>query len=119
MLKEKHLLACSLLFSAFGIALLFCTNAMFEPVQQQISEINGESVGQSVLIKGVVKWAMQKDGFVLFELHDGKTITAIKFSPSEQERQAATKGNFVEVIGKVQVYRNELEIVAQEIRKWQ
>ncbi len=118
MLGEKHLAISSLACAAFGITMLFLLNEAIEPRELSVREINESLVGERVSVAGRVDWALEKDNFILFTLNDGAKIKAIKFSPSWEERGLAGKGSYVTVVGKVQLYKNEIEIVAEEIRQW-
>lgn len=118
MLVEKHLAIISLLCALLGITMLFVLNNAIEPTEIKVREINSEMRGQRVLVSGHVEWAMERENFVMFTLNDGEKIKAIKFGPLEEERILLRDREFVTIVGKIQLYKGELEIVAEEIRKW-
>ncbi len=118
MLTEKHIAVASLLLAIVGTGLLFLFNQAIEPREVRIEEIGRGLVGERVSVVGKVNWAMERENFVLFTLDDGAKIKAIKFNPSKEEKVIARKDSFVLVTGKVQLYKNELEIVAEEIKRW-
>ena len=118
MLTEKHIAVASLLLAIAGTGLLFLFNQAIEPREMEIGEIEKSGVGARIRVGAKIEWALERDNYVLLTLDDGSKIKAIKFGPSQEERQIAKRGSFVEVVGKVQVYKNELEIVAEEIKRW-
>ena len=118
MVEEKHLTAASLVCAGIGITMLFFLNQSIQPEEKIISEIEEGGIGKLVAVKGRISWIMKQENFVLFTLEDGAKIKVIKFNPSKEEREIAAGNSFVEVIGKVELYKNELEIVASEIRRF-
>ena len=116
--EEKQAIAASLGCAAIGIAILFLLNNLVQPEEKSISEIIEQDIGKFVQIKGRVSWVLQRESFVLFTLENRAKIKVIKFNPSKEEREAIVKNSFVEVIGKVQLYENGLEIAASEIRRF-
>lgn len=118
MLEEKHITAASLLCAFLGIAILYSLGQAIEPKETNIGEINESRIGERIAVIGRIDWALEKENFVLLTLNNGAKIKAIKFNPTKEERALAGPDSFVRVIGKVQLYENELEIVAEEIKKW-
>ena len=119
MLEERHLALAALACAIAGIGILFLLETVAVAPEINIRQIDNSRIGETVSVLGKVDWVLQKEGFVLFTIEDGKKINAIRFSPTEMERNALGKGVWVKVVGKVQLYRNELEIVAEEVEKWQ
>ena len=117
MLEEKQIAIAGLLCAILGIGLLFLLNQTIAPRERSIREINETSIGERVSVSGKVDWTLEKENFVLFTLNDGARIKVIKFSPSKEERALAQTNSLVIVIGKIQLNKNELEIVAEEIRE--
>jgi DNA/RNA endonuclease YhcR with UshA esterase domain len=118
MLGERHVAIAALLCGALGVLLLLLLHNAVEPREISIRQINASMVGTRVSVEGKIEWVIEKDSFVLFLLGRGAKIKAIKFAPTKNERALAKKDSFVRVVGKVQLYRNEVEIVAEEIRQW-
>ena len=118
MLTEKHVAVASLLLAIAGTGLLFLFNQAIEPKEIVIGEIEKANVGERIRVGAKIDWALEKDNYLLLTLDDGSKIKAIHFGPSQEERQIAKPGSFVEVVGKVQLYKNELEIIAEEIKRW-
>ncbi len=118
MLKERHLAATAALIAVCGIALIAAANALVEYKETSIAEIDGGSIGKRVLVFGHIEWALQKDNFVLLTLNDGAKIKVVAFSPTKEERAILARGAYVSVKGTVKQYKNEIEIVAEEVNEW-
>ncbi len=119
MLGEKHLALVAMACAVAGIGILFLLEVVTVAPEISIGQIDKSHIGETVSVSGKIDWVLQKEGFVLFTIEDGEKINAIKFSPTETERNALGKGTWVTVVGKVQLYRNELEIIAEEVVEWQ
>ncbi len=102
-----------------GIAFLFALSYAFEPAQANISELNEQMAGSSVLLKGRVDSVWSRQATLFFQLNDGTgKMQAVIFNPSEEQRQLIAKNAFVAVTGKVQVYKNKLEIIVTKVEAW-
>lgn len=118
MISDKSLFRVSLAVAAAGLLALVAITLVIEPKEMKIRDITGSAAGQSVSVKGVVDSYLTKDGNVFITLNDSAAIKIVVFS-----REAAKqpwvydlkKGDIISAAGKVQVYRNELEIVAEKI----
>ena len=117
MLMERDLAIVAIVCGAIGISMLFAIENAVGPRAVSIAQLDESWAGERVSVTGNVEWVLQKDNFVMITLNDGGKINAIKFNPAEQERQIAYRGNKVEVVGKVEIYKQELEIVAGEIKQ--
>ena len=118
MLSERMLAAVCMLCAVCGIAVLLYANTALAPPKTGIAEIGRSRVGDRVSVSGRIDWVLKQEGFSLFTLDDGKKIKVVRFSPSPEENGLLEKGAMTTVFGKVQLYKNELEIVAEEIRPW-
>ena len=103
--------------SIIGIVALLLFSAHFEPKEVLIENISQDQIGQEVVVKGIVKSVFFTKNTLLFEIFDSKKIKAVKFSPSAKEFELIKESNFLEITGKIQKYRGELEIVVKEVKK--
>lgn len=102
-----------------GIALLFALTSAFEPAPANIGELNEQMAGSSVLLKGRVDSVWGRQNNLFFQLNDGTgKMQAVIFNPSEEQRQLIAKNAFIAVSGKVQVYKNALEIIVAKVESW-
>ncbi|MFH1588652.1 MAG: OB-fold nucleic acid binding domain-containing protein [Candidatus Diapherotrites archaeon] len=100
-----------------GVMLVFVISSAFEPTELEIGEINSVHLNQTVSVQGKVSSRKIISNALIFELTENKsTINAVKFNANENEL-LIEKGSKVKVTGKVEEYKGELEIVAEEIKE--
>lgn len=116
MLREVALKRISLSLSIAGIALLFFLGTLFEAKEITIAEASDLGEGAKVAISAKVYSAFSKGSNVMFELDDGTgKLQGIAFNAGEAERKLLRKNNFVKVIGRLQLYKNNWEIIAEKV----
>jgi len=110
-MKEKNILIISILISILGIILLLLISLTFQPKQIKIKQINSEMLNQKVKVSGKVISLKNYDNFQLITLNDSSgKITIINNNPIN-----LTKNQNIIVQGKVEEYKNQLEINAIKI----
>ncbi len=115
LLREYWLNRLALLCSFFGIALLLAYSYLDAPEELSIEEIGHHKLGAKVRVKGIVYFSKSGENFIIFGLNDGAKIKCIYFNPEIRERIIIRKGNLIEVIGKIKLYKGNLEIVAEKV----
>lgn len=119
MISDKRLIYLSLAVSVAGLISLAALTITIEPKRVKISEITSETIGQETVAEGLIGSYFAKDGHVFITLEDKASIKVVMFL-REAEKQPwvydLRKGDAIEVTGRVQLYKNELEIVASSIR---
>ncbi|MBI3190872.1 exodeoxyribonuclease VII large subunit [archaeon] len=76
-------------------------------------EIRDDMIGKAVTLSGTVYSISEKNGNIFLNLYDGTgNIDVVAFRTSV----SVTKGQNVTVSGKVAVYNNKLEVIANEIK---
>lgn len=113
MISDKTLMRISLAVAATGIAALYVLVVVTEPVKAQISELKP---GQNVLVSGVVSDYRESNGNIFFTLENSSTIKVVMFAPDARTPQIKNNDS-ITVSGKVQYYRNYLELIARRIVK--
>lgn len=118
-ISDKKLTYISLLVSVAGLIMLVLITTSIEPKEIAISQISGELSGQDVDVRGIVISVFSENGNIHLMLGDSAKIRVVMFS-SDAEKQPwvydIQKGDRISVIGKVQIYRNELEILAKTMK---
>jgi len=118
MLREVALKRISLSLSIAGIALLFFLGQMFEAKEITIAEVGGQGEGAKVKITAQVYSAFSKGGNVMFQLDDGTgKLQGIAFNAGEAQRKLLRKNNFIRVTGRLQLYKNNWEIIAEKVEE--
>ena len=98
-----------------GTLLLLYYSVLVSPMEMKISEIGGETIGQRVQVQGTVSWSNEKNSVLIFTLSDGNSIKGVVFGPGAVERILLEKGSRVSVVGRVEKYNGELEIVTEGV----
>jgi len=115
MLREYWLNRIALACGIAGALVLLYFSLVIGPVELGIKEIDSEMEGQRVTVQGRVDWRTETSGTLIFTLNDGAKIKVVKFNSSEDEQRNVFGGSFVKVIGRVERYRGEIEIVAEQV----
>ncbi len=100
-----------------GIFFLFTFSYFIEYKELEISSIDYSSLGMNVKVIGYVKnKPILKNNVLLFSISDesNKSINVVMFNVKQFN---ISKDDLVLVIGKIEEYKNELEIVAKSIKK--
>ena len=113
-MNEKTLIWICLIFSLLGISLLFFLNKSTQPLELKISDLR-EGMDFVKIIGRVTRRYVSKRGTTFLTIQDGSgKIQAVIFKGINNR---IYKGDRVEVIGNVQRYRGELEIIVKKIRR--
>lgn len=115
MLREYWLNRIALICGIIGTIIVFYYSLLVKPIPLSIGEINESIMEKRVEINGRVDWRYEKNSVLLFNLFDGNRVKVVKFQPSAGEKFLVQKNSFLKVVGRVQEYKGELEIVAEEI----
>jgi aspartyl/asparaginyl-tRNA synthetase len=112
-MKDNTFLKISLAWSLIGLFALLLLAYFSQPQTIKISDME-QNVGKSVVLFGTVESASYKDKASFIEISDetGNT-TAVLFENPTNKTKA---GDRIGVKGKVQFYKNNFELVADEIR---
>lgn len=117
MISDSHLMKLSFAVAVLGVVVLFFIVQLTEPLAVRIVEINEAMSGQSVITNGTISSFSTKDGNVFLTLSDEKEIKVVMFKKDAERNNIyqLKDGDQIRVNGKVSVYRDELEIVAEQI----
>ena len=119
MINDRRLQKISLVISIIGIAAIFITSALSGPQEFEIKDITEDMAGRNVVVNGTIISYNINNGNIFIELSD-KTgnITAIMFERTARGHSYNLKrGDNVTIGGQVNIYKNELEIIANSISK--
>jgi len=103
--------------AVLGIVILFIISYSYEAREVTISEISEEIKGERVIVCGRIDSSYIAKNVLIFTINDGAKIKGIVFNPGREEYSQIRKNSFVEIEGKVEIYENELEIVAERVGK--
>lgn len=111
-MKDSTLVKISLAWALIGIFILLVLANFAKPQEIKVSDL-GNNLGKSVVLHGKVSHATYKEAVSFIDLADdtGKT-TVVFFGASKNN---LSFGDLIAVKGKVSVYKNEIELIADEI----
>ncbi len=110
-MNEKILLLVTFLLSLVGLLGLFFLSERLEYDEQTIEKINAERMQEMVKIKGEVVRVTALENVTFISVQQPSSIDVIVF-----ENISVFEGEQVEVIGKGEEYKGEMEIIAHRIR---
>ena len=110
-MKEKTLLRISIIGTLIGIFLLYIISENIKIDETSISKIKEEQIGNDVKVEGRVK-----------DVFNGEKISIITITKPEEMKVVVMKnisvkeGDYIEVIGEVEEYNGELEVMGNRVR---
>lgn len=114
-LNDANIAKIALIASILGLVLVVFALEQQQPQEASISGILQGQAVQKASINAKILSAYAAKNALLLQLYDGNKISAVRFNPSEGERQIARKGNLVRVVGNIRQYQGMPEIVIEKI----
>ena len=111
-MKENTLLKIAIICSLIGLVVLYFISAKIEISDYRPTLLN-KNAGDDVKLEGTITKITAKDNVVFIELKQENNVNIVMFTDSNTEIK---EGNAVEIIGKVQQYNSQNEIIANKIR---
>jgi len=111
-MKEKTLLKIAIISALAGILILYLISDNIEVSKSSIGKIENEDIGSDVKVKGVVK-----------DVFNGEKISIITITQPEEmkiilfENVSVSEGDYIEVIGEIDEYNGELEVIGNRVRR--
>lgn len=113
-MKKKQLYKISVFLSAIGLTLMYASSLYLEPGTVEIKNIDRGETGEVLEIKGTVANVSNNGGNLFMDLKDSTGSIMVANFDTEV---SVSEGESVSVIGNVELYEGELELIAQEIKK--
>jgi len=110
-MKEKTLLKIAVVTALAGIFVLYLISDNINLDESLINRIEDEDIGNDVKIKGVVS-----------DVFNGEKVSIITIRQPEDmkvvvmENISLSEGDFVEIIGEVDEYNGEMEVIGNRVR---
>jgi DNA/RNA endonuclease YhcR with UshA esterase domain len=114
-MKEKTLLKIALIVSLVGLAVLYFASNNLSLDESRIEKITLENKDDFVKVKGVVSKVIDSDKAAIIDIMQPNTIKVVLFK-ADNKPTTIKEGQEVEIIGKVDEYDGELEIIAHRAR---
>lgn len=109
-MKDSLLLKIALVTSIIGLGFLVLILTTTGLQEIDISEAKELEEDQAVKIIGTVERITVKEGFSIINLRKEEEITVIMF-----DKVNLSKGQRIEVSGKIEEYKGEKEIIAEKV----
>ncbi|MFH0870417.1 MAG: hypothetical protein V1866_05170 [archaeon] len=109
-MEEETLLKVALALSIIGICALLIVLKTTEIAESGIGQAKELEEGSSVKITGIVERISAKDQFTIITLRREESISVVAF-----DNINISKGQRIEVIGKIKKYEGANEIVADNV----
>ena len=110
-MREKTLLKIAIISALLGVFLLYIISESITIDESSISKIENEEIGNDVKVKGVVR-----------DVFNGEKISIVTISQQEEmkivlyENVSVSEGDYIEVIGEVEEYNGEREVIGNRVR---
>ncbi len=98
-----------------SIAILVLTKPLYVPVK----DIDRNLLGHRVETSGTIKYIYSRNGHYFLTLENQSRIKVVFFSTQAKRNnlQSFRKGDAITVVGKVNEYKSEIEIIGEQIFK--
>ncbi len=113
-MEDKTLIKLCILSASIGLVLLIIISDKLEIPTANIASISKKDINKAIQIKGTIDEAINKGTISIAKIEDktGK-IEVILFKSSNLRLK---KGSFVKIDGKVSLYNQKLQIIAEKVR---
>ena len=111
-MRDKTLIKIALTWSLIGIVALLFVSEFHETEKINIIEL-GEYIGKIVYVQGNVTKTIYSDAVTIFEIEDN--TGEIKVVAFEKMNKTINENDEIRAFGKVKIYKNELEVIADKI----
>ena len=116
-MKQEKIALIALLASIAGILLLLAIAQTIEPKEMKIKEIAIKDEGIYAKVNARIEEFSQRQGIAFMQLYDGTgKIKAIAFKA--EKFPELEKGMLAGFEGKIQIYKEELELVVEKVNEW-
>ncbi len=111
-MEEKTLLKIAIICALAGIFILYLISDNIEVSESSIGKIEGEQIGNDVKVKGVVKDVFNGEKISIITVTQPSDMKVILF-----ENVSIAEGDYIEVIGGIDEYEGEMEVIGDRVRR--
>lgn len=113
-MNEKDLLKISLILAVIGMSSMLFLESKLQLEISSIDSLSNSDIGKTAKLHGSIKNPISSPKVKSFDLvDDSGKINIVSFS---QDSVIPKGNNQVEVIGKVSIYKNKLQVIADTIK---
>lgn len=121
MITDEQIRKASLVIAIAGIAGMFAISLLSMPEKLKATKITEEKIGKLVETEGTVSSFSSRDGHVFVELADEtgsiKIVMFERTARSQPDVYGIKEGQRAAAMGKVALYRSDIEIQADRIER--
>lgn len=115
-MDEGILLKASIVCTVIGLIVLYLIAGKMTADETAINRITMGQSDDAVIVKGKVSRIFDKENIMIIELQKNEKISVVMFKQNYPGHIDLKEGDFVEVTGKVEDYKGEKEIIAENVR---
>ena len=116
-MKESLLLKIALITTLLGIFVLYVISGNIKIKELSLDEINDEAIGNMVKVLGKVESVTELDKVTFIDVSQPSTAKVVIFREKDDNALGLEDNDYVEIIGKIEDYEGEMEIIAERIRR--
>ena len=114
-MEDNKLVKIAISASIFGLVLLYYATIVIEAKSYSISQIDKSMTDHNVKIKGKITNILKTEKVLILNVKDDSgSIKVASFDPGESSE--IKNGSNIEVTGKVSLYQNKIEVIADSIK---
>ncbi len=110
-MKEKTLLRIAIIGALVGIFLLYVISGSIKLDETSIGRIEEEDIGNDVKVKGMVKDVFNSEKLSIVTISQPEDLKVLLF-----DNVSIDEGDYIEVIGEVEEYKGEREVIGNRVR---
>ena len=114
-MQEKTLLKIALITSIVGLVVIYVISGNIVIEEKTLEKITIGNKDEFVKVRGMVSRITDLEKVTIMEITQPTEITIIMFK-NGNESTIFAEGNEVEIIGKIDEYEGEMEIIAERAR---
>ncbi len=111
-MNEKTLLKIAIISALAGIFLLYLISDNISIDESSIGKIEEEDIGSDVKVKGRVEDVFNGESISIITISQPSDIKIILF-----ENVSLSEGDYIEVIGEIEEYEGEMEVIGDRVRR--
>jgi len=115
-MDENILLKASIACTVIGLIVLYIIAGKMEINETTINRITSGMSDDDVIVKGSVSRVTDKENIMIIELEKKEKLSVVMFKQNYPGFIDLSKGDYIEVTGKVEDYNGEKEIIAENVR---
>ncbi len=107
-MNEKQV---GILFMCIGTGLLFLSEIVHEPDEVHLQDVNEDHLNSIIMFKGRISSLTSTESISFLEFESRSELDVVSFGDVD----GVSEGDGVKVVGTVEMYQGELQIVAEEV----